>query len=224
MKSLTLVRLLSTVKYVGNHDFMDQIVHSFFGCIWVICKFMTKLSPKRVILVTGPARSGKSEWAESLALQSGKSVIYIATAEKDPNDAEWMARISQHAQRRPSVWETWEVPVNLAATIREAKSSNCLLVDSLGTWVANLLEYDRIQWQKILKELLEIVENCDCDVIFVAEETGWGVVPAYPAGRHFRDRLGSVVRELGAIANPTYLVTAGHVLNLSQLGRPLDNK
>ncbi|MFB2938883.1 bifunctional adenosylcobinamide kinase/adenosylcobinamide-phosphate guanylyltransferase [Aerosakkonemataceae cyanobacterium BLCC-F154] len=185
---------------------------------------MTKPSKKRVILVAGPARSGKSEWAESLALASGKSVIYVATATKNLDDSEWMERITQHAQRRPASWQTWEVPVDLAATIESAKSSVCLLVDSLGTWVANLLEYDRTQWQEILKELLEIIENCDCDVIFVAEETGWGVVPAYPAGRLFRDRLGSLVREVGAIANPTYLVTAGHVLNLSQLGSPLNNK
>jgi adenosylcobinamide kinase/adenosylcobinamide-phosphate guanylyltransferase len=184
---------------------------------------MTKLPTKQVILVTGPARSGKSEWAESLALHSGKSVIYVATAQKNANDPEWMERISQHAQRRPSNWQTWEVPVNLAATIQQAKNSSCLLVDSLGTWVANLLDYDRTQWQEMLKELLEIIENCDCDVIFVAEEAGWGVVPAYPTGRLFRDRLGTLVREIGAIANPTYLVTAGHVLNLSQFGIPLKN-
>lgn len=185
---------------------------------------MTEISSRQVILVTGPARSGKSEWAESLAEASGKSVIYIATAQKDPNDSEWMARIAQHAQRRPSSWQTWEVPVNLAVTIKEANSCSCLLVDSLGTWVANLLECDRTQWEKILKELLETVENCNCDVIFVAEETGWGVVPAYPSGRHFRDRLGCLVRQVGAIADPTYLVTAGHVLNLSQIGTPLNKK
>jgi adenosylcobinamide kinase/adenosylcobinamide-phosphate guanylyltransferase len=60
-------------------------------------------------------------------------------------------------------------------------------------------------------------------VIFVAEETGWGVVPAYPIGRLFRDRLGELVRKLGIIANPVYLVTGGHVLNLSVLGSPLQN-
>jgi adenosylcobinamide kinase / adenosylcobinamide-phosphate guanylyltransferase len=185
---------------------------------------MANLSKNQVILVTGPARSGKSEWAESLALQSGKSVIYVATAAKNSADSEWMERISQHAQRRPSNWETWEVPVNLAATIGQAQNSSCLLVDSLGTWVANLLESDRTQWQEILKELLEIIENCDCDVIFVAEETGWGVVPAYPAGRLFRDRLGTLVRQIAAIAYPTYLITAGHVLNLSEIGIPLNNK
>jgi len=183
---------------------------------------MTKLSAKRIILVSGPARSGKSEWAETLAGESQKSVVYVATAQLDSTDSEWMERISQHAQRRPTVWQTLEVPVNLAATLREAKDNSCLLVDSLGTWVANHLEQDEIEWHKILEGLLESVDKCVCDVIFVAEETGWGVVPAYPTGRLFRDRLGTVVRRIGAFANPVYLVTAGHILNLSELGKSLD--
>jgi len=40
-------------------------------------------------------------------------------------------------------------------------------------------------------------------------------------GRLFRDRLGTLTRQLGAIAHPVYLVTGGHVLNLSSLGTPL---
>ena len=43
----------------------------------------------KIILVTGPARSGKSEWAENLALESGKKVVYIATANENPHDLEW---------------------------------------------------------------------------------------------------------------------------------------
>jgi adenosylcobinamide kinase/adenosylcobinamide-phosphate guanylyltransferase len=69
--------------------------------------------------------------------------------------------------------------------------------------------------------LLEILPLVAADVIFVAEETGWGVVPAYPIGRKFRDRLGSLVRKLGTICHPVYLVTGGHALNLSILGVPL---
>jgi adenosylcobinamide kinase / adenosylcobinamide-phosphate guanylyltransferase len=46
-------------------------------------------------------------------------------------------------------------------------------------------------------------------------------VPAYSSGRLFRDRLGQLVRRLGAIANPVYLIVGGHVLNLSLLGSPL---
>ncbi|MEA5576400.1 bifunctional adenosylcobinamide kinase/adenosylcobinamide-phosphate guanylyltransferase [Anabaena sp. UHCC 0451] len=175
----------------------------------------------RVILVTGPARSGKSEWAENLAIQSDKPVVYIATATEDPHDQEWQKRIQKHKERRPQDWVTLYAPVELAATLSNTKADTCILIDSLGTWVANFLEQDDLNWEKTLAQLLTVVSLSEADLLFVAEETGWGVVPAYPIGRKFRDRLGAVVRQLGAICETVYLVTGGHVLNLSVLGFPL---
>ncbi|MBH8551046.1 bifunctional adenosylcobinamide kinase/adenosylcobinamide-phosphate guanylyltransferase [Nostocaceae cyanobacterium CENA357] len=175
----------------------------------------------KVILVTGPARSGKSEWAEILAMQSGKTVVYVATATENPADEEWHQRIHKHQQRRPQDWVTLSVPMELSATLADAKPNTCLLVDSLGTWVANLLEQDEVDWENTLSEFLETVQLVAADMLFVAEETGWGVVPAYPLGRRFRDRLGSLVRQLGTICEVVYLVTGGHVLNLSVIGSPL---
>jgi adenosylcobinamide kinase/adenosylcobinamide-phosphate guanylyltransferase len=76
-------------------------------------------------------------------MQTGKRVIYVATASSDPDDVEWLSRIERHQRRRPEEWTTLLVPVELAATIREYSDSRCcLLVDSLGTWVANLLDQD----------------------------------------------------------------------------------
>jgi adenosylcobinamide kinase / adenosylcobinamide-phosphate guanylyltransferase len=175
----------------------------------------------KVILVTGPARSGKSEWAENLAILSGKPVIYIATATENPHDQEWQQRIQKHKERRPEDWVSLNVPVELAASLTNAKPNTCILIDSLGTWVANLLEQDDLSWQKTLTELLEALPLVEAQMLFVAEETGWGVVPAYPMGRTFRDRLGALVRQLGTVAETVYLVTGGHVLNLSILGVPL---
>nr|WP_263011579.1 MULTISPECIES: bifunctional adenosylcobinamide kinase/adenosylcobinamide-phosphate guanylyltransferase [unclassified Laspinema] len=176
-------------------------------------------------MVTGPARSGKSEWAELLAEQSGKPVIYLATSHLDPDDPEWQGRIDRHRKRRLASWTTQEVPLELSAAIlQETTSGNacCLLVDSLGTWVANLLAEDDPTWGAILEELIESLRGVkEGTVIFVAEETGWGVVPAYPMGRSFRDRLGDLVRRLGAIADPVYLVTGGHAVNLSAIGSVL---
>ncbi len=171
--------------------------------------------------MTGPARSGKSEWAEILAMQSQKEVIYVATAVESSDDKEWQQRIQQHKRRRPQDWVTLEMPYELSAALADAKPNICLLVDSLGTWVANLLEQDELTWQNIVQEFLETVQLVAADIIFVAEETGWGVVPAYPTGRTFRDRLGQLVRQLGVICQEVYLVTGGHVLNLSMLGSPL---
>ncbi len=175
-----------------------------------------------MIIVTGPSRSGKSEWAEMLAMQTGKKVIYVATAKIDINDLEWQERIAKHQKRRPSEWLTVSVPEDIVTTIQEAETDSCLLIDSLGTWVANWIDRDEETWENIVLSLLNTVQEIDKkELIFVAEETGWGVVPAYPVGRLFRDRLGSLVRYLGAIANTVYLVTGGHVINLTMLGSPL---
>ncbi|MFQ4142796.1 bifunctional adenosylcobinamide kinase/adenosylcobinamide-phosphate guanylyltransferase [Chlorogloeopsis sp. ULAP02] len=176
---------------------------------------------RKVTLVTGPARSGKSEWAENVAMQSQKAVIYVATATQNSADCEWQQRIQKHQQRRPHDWITLEVPVELSTTLTEAKPNTCILIDSLGTWVANLLSQEEESWEKTVQDLLETINLVAVEMIFVAEETGWGVVPAYPTGRTFRDRLGSLVRRLGAISEAVYLVTGGYVLNLSVLGTPL---
>jgi adenosylcobinamide kinase / adenosylcobinamide-phosphate guanylyltransferase len=183
--------------------------------------YKVSTSTRKLSLVTGPTRSGKSEWAEMLAARSGKAVIYIATAQTDPDDQEWQQRIIQHQHRRPANWATLHIPMALSATILEGRPTECLLVDSLGTWLANVLEQDEDQWTQTLQKLLTSLEQTASDVILVAEETGWGVVPAYPIGRRFRDRLGQLVRQVGAIASSVDLVTGGHVLNLSKLGMPI---
>ncbi|WP_309745331.1 MULTISPECIES: bifunctional adenosylcobinamide kinase/adenosylcobinamide-phosphate guanylyltransferase [unclassified Chamaesiphon] len=178
-------------------------------------------SRQQPILVTGAARSGKSEWAETLARQTTKAVTYIATATVDPDDREWQARIDRHQQRRPHTWQTKMAVVDLAQTIESALADDFLLVDSLGTWVANLLDRSNAEWENLTRELLAVSADSLATIVMVAEETGWGVVPAYPSGRLFRDRLGMLTRQFGAISNPVYLVTGGHVLNLSQLGHKL---
>ena len=180
-------------------------------------------NPSSAVLVTGPARSGKSEWAERLAHESGRAVVYIATANEDPNDADWMARIAAHRDRRPPHWETFCAPTELELAIQsQASADRCLLVDSLGTWVANLLELDDAAWRCRVDRLLGTLAGSPALVILVAEETGWGVIPAYPIGRQFRDRLGAFTRRLGPCCERTYAVMAGHVLDLSRLGTPLD--
>jgi adenosylcobinamide kinase / adenosylcobinamide-phosphate guanylyltransferase len=171
-----------------------------------------------MILITGPTRSGKSEWAETLARNSGKQVIYLATSTVDPEDKQWQARIEEHQQRRPPNWLTLEIPIELPQAIARATENDCLLVDSLGTWVANLLELSDSKWEAIVQDFCLSCQQTPAKVILVAEETGWGVVPAYPSGRLFRDRLGILTRRVGIAADPAYLVVAGRAINLNQIG------
>lgn len=176
---------------------------------------------KKIILVTGAARSGKSEWAETLAVNSHKSVVYVATAMMYPSDREWQERIIKHQERRPSSWTIIAETADLTNLINQAQSDCCILVDSLGSWVANLLEMEADNWIKTINELLYCLCQTNLEIIFVAEETGWGVVPAYKSGRLFRDRLGHLSRQIGSMADKVYLITGGHVLDLSVLGIPL---
>lgn len=173
-------------------------------------------------IVTGPSRSGKSEWAEQLAIRSPNFVTYVATAQVDLTDAEWQARILQHQQRRPADWRSLHVPIELSAVISAATDSEVLLIDSLGTWLTNLLDVPDDEWQLQQETLCNSLQTAAAEIILVAEEVGWGVVPAYPLGRTFRDRLGNLTRRLSAIADATYLVTAGYVLDLHRLGVHLD--
>ncbi len=178
-------------------------------------------SEKKIILVMGPTSSGKSEFAETLAVKSDQAVVYIATAKVDENDREWQARIIKHQQRRPANWRTVTAALNLSSYLDQGIVGECFLIDSLGTWVANFLDLESELWQQKSDRFLESLKSTKAEVILVGEETGWGVVPAYPLGRLFRDRLGYLSRQVGNLADITYLVTGGHVLNLSLLGEPL---
>ncbi len=174
-----------------------------------------------LILVNGAVRSGKSVWAEHLAQQSGLPVTYVATALPDPTDAEWTARLQAHRDRRPAHWQTQEVPRQLVEALAVGGAPRCFLVDALGTWVANRLDWDGDAWREEVGRLVAVARTSPHALIMVAEETGWGVVPPYASGRAFRDRLGNLSRELGRVADRVYLVVAGHVLDLRLLGTPL---
>ena len=85
---------------------------------------------KEIILVTGGARSGKSQYAERRALETGGRPLYVATAEA--NDEEMAQRIMEHRKRRGTQWRTIEEPLQLAeALLAERGKTDCALVDCL---------------------------------------------------------------------------------------------
>lgn len=175
----------------------------------------------KTILISGASSSGKSEFAEMLAIKSNKLVSYIATAKEDLTDREWQAKIRKHQQRRPAHWKTLAISLELASYIEKATDNECLLIDSLGTWIANFLELDCQQWQAMSDCLIASLQVTQGKIILVGEETGWGVIPAYASGRLFRDRLGLLSRKISNVVDTTYLVVAGYALDLSLLGEPL---
>lgn len=176
-----------------------------------------------VQLVLGPARSGKSRWAEHLAAVSGLDVVYVATGPDLPSDGAWQERLERHRLRRPSHWGTLEVsdPVALGSSLRRLSHRDVALVDSLGSWVAGGLDLDAARWEQLCQGLLVDLDQLRCGLILVSEQTGWGVVPPTAIGGVFRDRLGTIERLLVARASVSWLVVAGRALNLTAVGQPV---
>jgi adenosylcobinamide kinase/adenosylcobinamide-phosphate guanylyltransferase len=190
-----------------------------------------------VVFITGPVRSGKSAFGVRLARESGRDVTYVATAAGAPEDVEWRARMTRHVRDRPAVWRTVETAaMTLAAQLalfREAPPSACLVVDALGTWLAeriaariDLLEIDYTVAESQLDDeaarFVDAMLGSPAYVVAVSEQIGWDVVPVAASARLFRDAMGRMVQRLAKRADRVYLVVAGYALDLRAGGVPID--
>lgn len=176
----------------------------------------------RRTLVLGGARSGKSAHAEGLLPED--AATYLATARRDPADAEWAARIAEHVRRRPPGWRTVECGTALPELISQAGQGDPpILVDDLATWLTGLLD-DAGAWEggpetvAAVRErgeaLRAAVADCAARVVLVSAEVGLGVVPATRSGRLFRDELGRLNARLAEVCDEVVLLIAGVPLKL----------
>ncbi|TXH69043.1 MAG: bifunctional adenosylcobinamide kinase/adenosylcobinamide-phosphate guanylyltransferase [Thiothrix sp.] len=161
-------------------------------------------------LILGGARSGKSRYAENLALASQKTVIYIATAQA--HDAEMQTRILHHQASRPADWLTVEEPIALATTLETyAQPDRILLVDCLTLWLSNLLciEDSEQRLETELSALYKLVPKLSSDLILVSNETGLGVVPLGELTRRYVDEAGRLHQRLAATVQQVIFMIAG---------------
>jgi adenosylcobinamide kinase/adenosylcobinamide-phosphate guanylyltransferase len=171
-------------------------------------------------LVLGGARSGKSGYAERLAIESGKEVVYIATA--TASDTEMAERIRHHRAGRPAEWITVEEPLALGnQLLRWSSPERLILVDCLTLWLGNLLfssgeqfpEVGVIPLPALFHEqqdmLASALSRCSSDVVLVSNEVGMGILPVGAISRCFMDEQGRLNQAMAALCDRAVLVTAG---------------
>ena len=160
-------------------------------------------------LILGGVRSGKSRLAERRARESGREVVYIATAIA-AGDSELAERIREHRRRRPPGWSTVEEPVALSAALRaHAGNERCLLVDCLTLWLTNLLSGAADRFERERQSLVDVLPQLPGDLILVSNETGLGVVPLGELSRRFVDASGELHQALAAMCDRVTLTIAG---------------
>jgi adenosylcobinamide kinase/adenosylcobinamide-phosphate guanylyltransferase len=172
-----------------------------------------------VILVTGGARSGKSDFGESL-LKDKKKVLYIATS--IPFDEEMKYRVKKHRESRPSHWHTLEAYKNLGDSIRNLKQQyDGIILDCITIMITNLIfenfdeeveiDYKAIE-EKIMREMKTMVsafKELNSEVVLITNEVGSGIVPENRLSREFRDIAGRVNQYLAREAEEVYLAVSG---------------
>ncbi len=144
-------------------------------------------------LITGGCRSGKSCHALILAEGIPGDHIYLATAEA--LDSEMAERITKHQQERGDGWETNEEPIELVKVFKRHESrAGVLILDCLTLWLSNLLgkKCDRESILEEVDRLMDQSEHMQCQIIYVTNEVGAGIVPENKLARDFRDLMGAV--------------------------------
>ncbi len=188
----------------------------------------------RILLVLGGARSGKSEFAETLMDRIEKARKgYIATSQI--LDEEMRYRVILHRKRRPVSWQTFEVLHEAGPMMDEILSaSDAVLFDCITMYVNNLL-MDHIADRRVETlgvadlEQLQAVLLTDLDaifsklssysdkvLIFVSDELGMGIVPGNAMSRVYRDLVGLANQYVAKRAEAVYLSVAGITMDLKK--------
>lgn len=166
-------------------------------------------------LILGGARSGKSSFVEKIARDSGKTVLYIATAAA--GDDEMAERIRNHQASRPAEWQTLECPLSIGRRL-ETSRAELVIVDCITLLVSNILlsypegtpaETITHKIRVEMEELLGAQTRIGGQWLVVSNEVGLGLVPPYPQGRIYRDMLGRANQSLAQAAGRVILMVAG---------------
>lgn len=162
---------------------------------------------KRIILITGGQRSGKSSFAQKTALSLSPSPVYLATSRIW--DDEFRRRVERHKADRGAEWTNIEEEKHLS---RHALAGRTIVIDCVTLWATNFffdLDSDVETALNAIKEEFDTFTAQDATFIFVTNEIGLGGVSENQIQRKFTDLQGWTNQYIAQQADHAYLMVAG---------------
>ena len=170
----------------------------------------------KIILITGGQRSGKSKYAEELALKLADNPVYVATAHVW--DDEFRERVRRHQERRGPQWTNIEEEKYLS---QHDLTWRVAVIDCVTLWLTNFFfENQNQDTQRILdlvKEEFDRFTAQDATYIFVTNEIGSGGVSVDPVQRRFTDLQGWMNQYIASRADEVFLMVSGIPLKIKKL-------
>ncbi|MFH7818083.1 bifunctional adenosylcobinamide kinase/adenosylcobinamide-phosphate guanylyltransferase [Neobacillus thermocopriae] len=174
-----------------------------------------------LIFITGGVRSGKSSFAEQLAIEfadkTGGNLTYIATGV--PSDQEMKLRIEKHQRDRQAKgfnWRTLEQPVNMGDLASKISENDIILLDCVTTLLNNELF---MNWNGDEDHLAAVKERIQTGIMELRNRAQAVIVVSNEVLHEpiFHDHfimtygklLGQIHQFLVSLADQAYLVEAG---------------
>ncbi len=191
-----------------NKNIFSSVLLRFFVPLWTNNNCMRK-----IILITGGQRSGKSAFAERTALSLSDHPVYLATAHIW--DEEFRQRVRKHQDRRGSQWTNIEEEKYLS---KHNITGKVVVIDCITLWCTNFFfkqgapEWEQPSVDEALRDITEEFDRFtqqDATFIFVTNEIGSGGVSPDPIQRRFTDLEGWMNQHVAAKADEVILMVSG---------------
>ena len=166
-----------------------------------------------IIFITGGTKSGKSEFAEHLAIKNTK-LTYVALSEIRDSDKNWQKKIIKHRKRRPKYWNLIET-TDLIKTLTSNKGP--MLIDSIGGFVLESINLKDKEWEKKKYYLKKELKKRKCLTIIVGEQVGWSLVSEYKIGNIYIERIGELQKMITKVSQENWLAINGRAIKIDEI-------
>lgn len=163
--------------------------------------------------ITGGERSGKSSYAQKLALELTDSPYYLATSRNWGGDFD--DRVKRHISERDERWTTIEEEKYIGGLDINNK---VVVIDCVTLWLTNWYVDTKNDVKECLKagkkELNTLFEQKNGTIIIISNEIGMGVHAQTEVGRKFTELQGWMNQFIAKNADTATFMVSGLPLKL----------